>query len=395
MSVDAVHHSKSGAKSFLFLSSCPEAWGGSEELWCATALRLATAGHRVHVIKSLVDFEHPRILELISKGVVVEDYWNLPVPRLAKWPRRLLLPSVRERLNNFAYNYLYDVIGKFKPDMTVISQGENFDGLHFIGACLHRMVPYAIICQKASDIHWPADETRPFMRRCYFDAKACYFVSQHNRNLTETQIGGRLLNAEVVRNPFLTPVDEPLPWPDAQSGELRLACVARMFVAEKGQDILLEVLSSDKWKQRPVSVNFFGKGIHTEALQQMAGLLGVRNAHFPGFSRSVVDIWANHHALVLPSRAEGLPLSLVEAMLCGRPAIVAPAGGVHEVLDDNETGFIAAGPSPQAFDEALERAWQRRDEWQAIGRLAAERVRGFVPEEPGDVMTSKILRLAA
>ncbi len=383
-----------GHKTFLFLSSCPEPWGGSEELWHSAALRFACAGHKVHVIKTLVDQEHPRIVELKSKGATVEDLWALPVPSYSRWPRRFLPARLRHRLDNFVNLHVESTIARLKPDLTVVSQGENFDGLGFLGNCLQMNVPYAIICQKASDSHWPADVTRPFMRRCYFDAKAAYFVSQHNRRITEHQIGARLINAEVVRNPFLTRVAEPLPWPEQGDGNFRLACVARMFVAEKGQDIVLDTLALPKWRERNISLSFFGKGIHAEAVQQMAALLNLPNVHFPGFTNSVVDIWRTHHALVLPSRAEGLPLTLVEAMWCGRPAIVTPVGGAAEVLDDNESGFLSAGPSADAFDDAMERAWQRRHEWESIGQLAAERIRGHVPDDPGDVIAGKLMRLA-
>ena len=166
-----------------------------------------------------------------------------------------------------------------------------------------------------------------------------------------------------------------------------------MLVAEKGQDILLNVLSRDKWKARPLEVTFYGKGMHSQGLEEAAALLDIRNVQFAGFTRDVTEIWRTHHGLVLPSRAEGLPLSLVEAMLCGRPAIITDVGGNAEVLDDNETGFLATGASVYEFDAALERAWQRRAEWEAIGLLAASRIRTLVPEDPGGLFTAELLRL--
>ena len=67
-----------GQRTFLFLSSCPEPWGGSEELWSSAAKRLACDGHRVHAIKTLVDFEHKRIKELTEVGITLDDYWKIP-----------------------------------------------------------------------------------------------------------------------------------------------------------------------------------------------------------------------------------------------------------------------------------------------------------------------------
>jgi glycosyltransferase involved in cell wall biosynthesis len=45
-------------------------------------------------------------------------------------------------------------------------------------------------------------------------------------------------------------------------------------------------------------------------------------------------------------------------MLCGRPAIAHDAGGIAELLVDNETGFLAAAATVGALDAALERAWR-------------------------------------
>jgi glycosyltransferase involved in cell wall biosynthesis len=386
----AVHD---GKRTFLFLSSCYEPWGGSEELWSSAAKRLACAGHRVHVIKMVVDRTHKRIKELTDVGITFDDYWRIPVPKPTRIARSVLPARFYSRFPDAKRLFLAKTISRLRPDLTVISQGENFDGLEYIERCRQFNVPYAVICQKASDQHWPSEKERQTMHDTFTISKRNYFVSDHNRVLTELQIGVRLPNSEVVRNPFMTPVTEPLPWPESPDGRLRMACVARMFVLEKGQDLLINVMSQDKWKARPLDVTFYGAGIHSKALEEMAALLDVHNLRFAGFSWDVTEIWRTHHALVLPSRAEGLPLTLVEAMLCGRPAVITDIGGNAELIDDNETGFVARGASVHELDAAMERAWQRRADWEEIGRLAESRTRACIPEDPGGVFTAKLLQL--
>jgi glycosyltransferase involved in cell wall biosynthesis len=176
-------------------------------------------------------------------------------------------------------------------------------------------------------------------------------------------------------------VNEPLPWPTATDGVCRLACVARIWPLEKAQDVLLQVLALDKWRSRPMELSLFGEGPMARGIREMADWLGLRNVRFPGFT-DPTEIWRSHHALLLPSRAEGLPLAQVEAMLCGRPVIVADAGGTSEILRDGEHGFLANAPTVAAVDEALERAWQRRDDWPSIGRAAADHLRTLYPADP-------------
>jgi glycosyltransferase involved in cell wall biosynthesis len=96
---------------------------------------------------------------------------------------------------------------------------------------------------------------------------------------------------------------------------------------------------------------------------------------------------------VLPSRHEGLPLSLVEAMLAGRPTIATDAGGIAELLTDNETGFLAAAPTVAAFSDALERAWAARARWPQLGATARMRAQATVPVDAPAALARKLLAL--
>jgi glycosyltransferase involved in cell wall biosynthesis len=103
-----------------------------------------------------------------------------------------------------------------------------------------------------------------------------------------------------------------------------------------------------------------------------------------GFCNDIDQLWREHHALVLPSRFEGNALAMIEAMLCGRMPIVTDVGRVTELVDDNRSGFIAPAATVQLIDDAMERAWQRRHEWQAMGALAAADIRkrhGLTPPQ--------------
>jgi glycosyltransferase involved in cell wall biosynthesis len=275
----------------------------------------------------------------------------------------------------------------------VVSQGANFDGIMYGDLCRISGRLYVIISQKAVDYLWPSDQDRIVMRSAFQSALRCYFVSQHNLQLTESQIGETLTNAEVVRNPFLVR-GTPLPWPDSQDHRIKLACVARLETGEKGQDILLQVLARQKWRDRNLSVSFFGAGNNGEALRELARRLDLKNVEFPGFVSDVESIWKTHHALVLPSRTEGLPLALIEAMMCGRFGIVTNEGGTAEVVEDGRTGFIANSAKVDEFDHAMERAWAAREKWESIGQAAGVVVRTMVPADPVAAFTAKLLGLA-
>jgi len=263
----------------------------------------------------------------------------------------------------------------------------------FAAVCVRLGLPLVIISQKAVDAFWPPDRRRAYMKAAYQHALHCFFVSRHNLRLTREQFGTRLENASVVRNPFKVGWEPRRDWPGTDLG-FRFACVGRFFPQEKGQDLLIRVLAREKWRGRPVSVTFFGSGENGVGLAEMAAYHELENVRFAGFTRDIEAIWASHHALVLPSRAEGLPLVLVEAMLSGRVAIVTDIAGNGEVVEDDVNGFLAATPTADALDEAMERAWQRRAEWREIGERAAADIRRLVPPDPAGTLAMQLVQLA-
>jgi glycosyltransferase involved in cell wall biosynthesis len=138
-------------------------------------------------------------------------------------------------------------------------------------------------------------------------------------------------------------------------------------------------------------VGLYGEGVNREALVALARRLRLDRVRFAGQVPSIEDVWRIHHALVLSSRAEGLPLSVLEAMACGRVPVVTAAGGVGEIVEDGVTGFVAPAATVELFADALERAWEARAGWPRMGAAAARRVAGLGAEEPGARLAGIVL----
>jgi glycosyltransferase involved in cell wall biosynthesis len=162
----------------------------------------------------------------------------------------------------------------------------------------------------------------------------------------------------------------------------------------KGQDLLFQVLALPQWRDRPLRVSLFGRGGWEQGLRQLAHTLGVSSRiRFCGHVENIAAVWADHHALVLPSRHEGLPICLVEAMLCGRFGIVTDVGGNREPVEEGVNGFIAAAPTVSLLDDAMQRAWSRRAQWAEIGAAASRSIRATVPPDPAQVFAHHLLSL--
>ncbi len=122
-------------------------------------------------------------------------------------------------------------------------------------------------------------------------------------------------------------------------------------------------------------------------------MLDLQGVRLVGQVSSIEEIWAKNHALILPSRFEGLPLVIVEAMLCGRMVITSNVAGNAQYLREGVTGFIAEAPTPALLDDALERAWGKRGDWEAMGKTARRDALDVLPSDPIESFTDKLTSL--
>jgi glycosyltransferase involved in cell wall biosynthesis len=280
------------------------------------------------------------------------------------------------------------------PDLICISNGSCADDIPLLEICMRAGFPYVILAQANAEQLWPDDQRARMLLDLYRNARRSFFVSNSNQRLLETQLGVQLTNAEIVRNPFNVRREAAPAWPPT-NGLVSLACIGRLDPGAKGQDILLNVLARDVWRARPIRVSFFGKGRSEEGLRRLAERLQLqKRVRFCGHIDNIESVWATHHALVLPSRYEGLPLAIVEAMHCGRPAIVTDVAGNAEIVEDGVTGFVAEAATEHHFHLALDRAWNQLQNWQKIGAAAAAAIKELVPADPAGDFAQKLLKLA-
>lgn len=347
------------------------AWGGSEELWSQAALRLKREGHDVQATVAYQPEPSRKIASLTEQGIDVGTHSRCPHTLISRAYNKFTLRRRRA----------YSRVKRFKPDLVVISQGHNSGGFNWAKICIEASIPYVFIVQSNSEHMWFLDDEIKEVTALYRGAQRVFCVSHGNLNLLRMQLGDPIPNGEVVWNPYNVSPDNVPAWP-AKNGRWKLACVARMEPQAKGQELLLQALARPEWRARPIELNFFGKGPHELTLRRLAEMLQLDRVHFGGHVSNVEEVWEQNHMLVLPSRYEGLPLALVESMWCGRPAIVTDVAGNTEVCVDNMTGFVVPAPTVSLLADTLERAWDRREDWQRMGQAARARAESQIPRDP-------------
>ncbi|MFH0780614.1 MAG: glycosyltransferase family 4 protein [Pseudomonadota bacterium] len=372
-------------KRILFISSnIHTPWGGSEVLWYKTAVFLKTQNSKVEV--AVIAKKWPsvpsHIQEIADAGGIIYDFPVFPTTPLEYLKSKFRKPIESQKKI---------LLQRFSPDLMLHSMGKGFEGGDWMKIAHELTIPYVNLIQLASELQWPGNEEIELYRKGYKNAFRNFFVSQDNRNVVCKQLGLEITNYDIVRNP-ISVSRKILPYPELEE-EYHLALPAALVPIHKGQDILFEVLAQTKWKRRPLHLNLFGTGNYNASLQYYCHYLGLKNVHFKGHSSNLEEVWRKNHILIMSSRMEGLPLTLIEAMSCGRAAIVTGVAGMKDCIQDGETGYIAQGAHPEYVDDALERAWQDRNHWQKMGVLAAERIKELIPFEPIEEFAQILLSL--
>lgn len=153
------------------------------------------------------------------------------------------------------------------------------------------------------------------------------------------------------------------------------------LIPRKGVDVLLHAFAQALGAQPQARLALVGGGPEQARLAQLAAELGVADRTlFPGY-QSFPDMPAWYQAcdvFVMASWAEGLSLSVLEALACGRPVITTrPDMGEHDAVIPGETGWLVdygdvAGLA-QALREAADSAETRLSLGQAARHLAETR----------------------
>ena len=119
-------------------------------------------------------------------------------------------------------------------------------------------------------------------------------------------------------------------------------------------DVLLRALKCVAGRRPNVKVAIVGNGELHDALKQMARDLHVDDCvTFAGYQNDVESWLKNSRVFVLTSDSEGLSLSMMEAMMCGLPAVVSNVGDLADLVEDGINGFLVPRRSPQEFADRI------------------------------------------
>lgn len=201
------------------------------------------------------------------------------------------------------------------------------------------------------------------------NVETCYVTDDLRRRRT----GGRAVpdaREHVVHNGIDPLATGSFPRPeDLPAGVFHFAAVGRVTPVKGLATALRAMCRLDQ--DAGAVLDIIGSGPSLDELAALASELGVESrVRFLGFRQNVYDYLANLDALIMPSRHEGLPYTILEAMSLGTPIIASRVGGLAEVLDDGRTALLVEPGDVDGWAAAMQSLVLRRELGTRLGANA-------------------------
>jgi len=157
--------------------------------------------------------------------------------------------------------------------------------------------------------------------------------------------------------------------------DVLFVCVARLDT-QKNHAILLQAFAQGPARDPKAHLVLVGEGVLRKRLEDQAKNLGLtRQVQFLGLRTDVPDVLGAMDVFVLSSDWEGTPLSLVEAMASGLPIVSTAAGGVPELIENGEDGFLVQLGDVKGLSDSMTLLLKNPETRGLFGTAAARRAR--------------------
>jgi glycosyltransferase involved in cell wall biosynthesis len=146
----------------------------------------------------------------------------------------------------------------------------------------------------------------------------------------------------------------PSPFPRRPIIAVRRITMIGTLRTVKGHDVLIDAAPALLARHPRIHFEIVGGGPLLGALRERTEARGVAAAFtFHGHREDVAERVAESDIVVMPSRSEGLPNAILEAMAAGRAVVASAVGGIPEVIQDGATGILVPAGDPDALAQAI------------------------------------------
>ncbi len=359
----------------LLVSSSSGSHGGGELYLVGLAEGLLDAGHEVHVAMS----GHQRMDQLAELLEPFASVHRLPLTNT--YDRRLR--GFGSLFDRGASKCLPPLVAKLQPDVVHLNKQNLEDGLDLLRVLARLSVPLVStihVTRSAETLGATGGTVRDHFSRLVLRSERFHTICVAHRcrqDFLEFMAGcDRDTTCFAVPNGVdAAPVADRIgirgAW-NCSNHDFVLGTVARIE-DQKNPLMAAEILAKLDARYRFI---WIGDGRLRGELEQRIETLGLQDRFLiAGWRSDARQLLAGFDAFVLPSRYEGFPFAILEAMAAGLPCVVSAVDGVAEAVQDQRTGFVCDGESLPQWVSRIEQLGDSQEQLATFGQAAWSRWR--------------------
>ena len=353
--------------SILFLSLSGERnWSKSEELWSRSAQYLKKHGEDVTCL----------LYEPYKKNVQINDL-------LESQCKLIYLPNKGFRKKNLVDRVTYHFSKrKLKKLLTSFDFGVfdhvvvNVNSLYLNNPAysdfFEKLKAYSVIFQLSYTDEYVKPNDIKILRNVIMNAEVNLFLSERIKTSIENKLSMLIENSAIFVNPLRVSTMEAFPNFVKQSHYI-FTMYAPLNISIHGQDKLIKIFETPKWRQRNFILNIYGTGRDAEELQNLLDRKYLNNKIFlKGLPEDFEDVLKKTHLFFQITNGEQIHCPIKDAIAMGRPLIVSTKGNCGKWIKNRINGFTVNRCSMEEIEAVMEMAWKERNNWEEMGRKSFE-----------------------
>ena len=306
------------------------------------------------------------------------------------------LENVNIPIWNLGLNFKYDLSGIIKLITLIKKRKYNIVHVHLFPSNLFNAITSLFLPR---DIKWIFSEHSIYNRRRSFKIFKILDSLIYSRYFKIICVSKQVQCALVKWLPCLKDkaivIPNAVPLPDLSNYHLvkvyDILFIGRLVKA-KGIDILLRAINilKNKYKKK-LKVAIVGEGSSRKELEDLSVELEIdEEVKFLGVRKDIEELMVSSKIFVLPSRWEGLPMVILEAMRMKMGIIATKVGGIPEVIEDGKEGILISSGDVDLLVKAINKLLDNKVFRKTLGFNAYKKVKEKYSIE---TYTKKILNL--
>ncbi|EOT5598892.1 glycosyltransferase family 4 protein [Escherichia coli] len=347
----------------LFVNESP-VYGGHEEMFLRHINEIAKKRHLY--LNIVVNVKNKRLIDEVDNLAKINSNINLNVFRHRFWG--LPLRPITNFLCVKDFCWLLKTFVSFKPEKIILIQGTiEIGGLSLLAARISGKYTstYLPITKKSKDIGVAFGSMRDFINKHFYYQlpHEIMTISEFNKEELINNFAVDDYRIKVVKN-FIDAPSYPVQKGSEEENNI-LLIIGRIDLNQKRQDLFLDFFVKSELSDF-FEVHIIGDGSDEVSQTVRNKYNGMHNVYFCGWlsSNDVVQRLAQCRCVIIPSKFEGVPLVMIEAIKLGKIVIASNVDGMKEYLppqwlfDVNEMSdslriISYLNEKPKVFDDLL------------------------------------------